>query len=120
MYDFHWSNAKYINPSRATIPLIRPPQCDSEGGRIRGVLLYSTFYDDKCVLIEFVMTRTVATCQGSYILTSGRIFFFEVRIYLGMIFEYLILWVGSRVMVEVLRSVTLTITTNITTLTQLP
>ena len=27
------------NPSRATIPLIRPHQCDSEGGRIRGVLL---------------------------------------------------------------------------------
>ena len=26
--------------SRATIPLIRPHQCDSEGGRIRGVLLY--------------------------------------------------------------------------------
>ena len=36
MYDFHWSNAKYMNPSRETIPLIRPHQCDSEGGRIRG------------------------------------------------------------------------------------
>ena len=30
-----------MNPSRATIPLIRPHQCDSEGGRIRGVLLYT-------------------------------------------------------------------------------
>ena len=30
----------YTNPSRATIPLIRPHQCDSEGGRIRGVPLY--------------------------------------------------------------------------------
>ena len=30
-----------MNPSRATIPLIRPHQCDSEGGRIRGVLLYN-------------------------------------------------------------------------------
>ena len=40
MYDFHWSNAEYMNPSRATIPLIRPHQCDSDGGRIRGVLLY--------------------------------------------------------------------------------
>ena len=30
----------YTNPSRATIPLIRPHQCDSEGCRIRGVLLY--------------------------------------------------------------------------------
>ena len=30
----------YTNPSRATIPLIGPHQCDSEGGRIRGVLLY--------------------------------------------------------------------------------
>ena len=39
MYDFHWSNATYMNPSRATIPLIRPHQCDSDGGRIRGVLL---------------------------------------------------------------------------------
>ena len=35
-----WSNAAYLNPSRATIPLIWPHQCDSEGGRIRGVLLY--------------------------------------------------------------------------------
>ena len=40
MYDFHWSNAKYINRSRATIPLIRSLKCDSAGGRIRGVLLY--------------------------------------------------------------------------------
>ena len=32
-----------MNPSRATIPLIRPHECDSEGGRIRGVLLYSHF-----------------------------------------------------------------------------
>ena len=30
----------YTNPSRATIPLIRPHQSDSEGGRIRGVQLY--------------------------------------------------------------------------------
>ena len=30
----------YTNPSRATIPLIRPHQCDSEGGRKRGILLY--------------------------------------------------------------------------------
>ena len=30
----------YMNPSRAAIPLIRPHQCDYEGGRIRGVLLY--------------------------------------------------------------------------------
>ena len=29
-----------MNPSRANIPLIRPHQCDSDGGRIRGVLLY--------------------------------------------------------------------------------
>ena len=29
-----------MNPSRATIPLIRPHQCDSEGGRIRGVPFY--------------------------------------------------------------------------------
>ena len=28
------------NPSRTTIPLIRPHQYDPEGGRIRGVLLY--------------------------------------------------------------------------------
>ena len=28
------------SPSRTTIPLIRPHQCDSEGGHIRGVLLY--------------------------------------------------------------------------------
>ena len=44
MYDFHWSNAKYMNPSRATIPLIRPRQCDSDGGHIRGVLLYLSRY----------------------------------------------------------------------------
>ena len=41
MYDFHWSNIQYMNPSRATIPLIRPHQCDSDGGRIRGVLLHN-------------------------------------------------------------------------------
>ena len=41
MYDFHWRNAKYMNPSGETIPLIRPHQRDSEGGRIRGVILYS-------------------------------------------------------------------------------
>ena len=34
----------YTNPSRATIPLIRPHQCDSEGGRIRGVLLYCRYF----------------------------------------------------------------------------
>ena len=41
MYDFNWSNAKYMNPSRAIIPLrpIRTHQCDSDGGRIRGVQL---------------------------------------------------------------------------------
>ena len=32
-----------MNPSRATIPLIRLHQCDSDGGRIRGVILYSIF-----------------------------------------------------------------------------
>ena len=37
-----------MNPSRATIPLIRPHQCDSEGGRIRGVLLYSVL---QCLVI---------------------------------------------------------------------
>ena len=36
-YAFHLSNTKYMNPSRETIPLIRPHQCDYEGGRIRGV-----------------------------------------------------------------------------------
>ena len=41
MYAFHWSDAQYMNPSRATIPHIRPHQCDSGGGRIRGVLLYT-------------------------------------------------------------------------------
>ena len=32
-------NSNYLNPLRATIPLIRPHQCDSDGGRIRGILL---------------------------------------------------------------------------------
>ena len=32
------------SPSRTTIPLIRPYQCDSEGGRKRGVLLYSNLH----------------------------------------------------------------------------
>ena len=42
-----------MNPSRATIPLIRPHQCDSDGGRIRGVLLYYhkiTEYGIKCCM----------------------------------------------------------------------
>ena len=29
-----------MNPSREIIPLIQPHECDSEGGRVRGVLLY--------------------------------------------------------------------------------
>ena len=43
----------YTNPSRATVPLIRTHQCDSEGGRIRGVLLYYhkiTEYGIKCCM----------------------------------------------------------------------
>ena len=42
-----------MNPSRATTPLIRPHQCDSDGGRIRGVLLYYhkiTEYGIKCCM----------------------------------------------------------------------
>ena len=50
MHDFHWSNAKYTNPSRATIPLIRPHTCDSDGGHIRGVLLY-THLVYKCLIM---------------------------------------------------------------------
>ena len=51
MYGFHWSNTKYMNPSRATIPLIRPHQCDSDGGRIiRGVLLY---FDIDCQTLAY-------------------------------------------------------------------
>ena len=34
--------------SQATIPLIRPHQCDSEGGRIRGVLLYTSLPRKQC------------------------------------------------------------------------
>ena len=48
MYDIHWSNAKYTNPSRAAIPLIRPHQCDSGGCRIRGVLLYDIYRRTQC------------------------------------------------------------------------
>ena len=59
MYDFHWSNAKYMNPSRATIPLIRPHQCDSEGGRIRGVLLYGhVMIDEEHILWKVLRTDT--------------------------------------------------------------
>ena len=36
MYDCHWSNAKYMNRSRETIPLIRTHQCDSGGSYKRG------------------------------------------------------------------------------------
>ena len=42
-----------MNPSRVTIPLIRPHQCYSDGGRIRGVLLYYhkiTEYGIKCCM----------------------------------------------------------------------
>ena len=43
----------YMNPSRATIPLKRPHQCDSDGGRIRGVQRYYhniTEYGIKCCM----------------------------------------------------------------------
>ena len=36
-----------MNPSRATIPLIRPHQYDSGGGRISGVLLYTIRHNSK-------------------------------------------------------------------------
>ena len=44
-----------MNPSRATIPLILPHQCDSDGGRIRGVLLYhhTRMQVDYIVLLSF-------------------------------------------------------------------
>ena len=41
-----------MNPSRATIPLIRPHQCDSEGGRIRGVLLYKVVRTSRDMSLE--------------------------------------------------------------------
>ena len=44
-----------MNPSRATIPLIRPHQCDSEGGRIRGVLLY---IQCKYLYLSMMLTMT--------------------------------------------------------------
>ena len=44
----------YTNPSRATIPLIRPHQCDSEGGRIRGVLLYTDSGNESFCLISWM------------------------------------------------------------------
>ena len=50
MYDFHWSNATYMNRSRATIPLIRSLKCDSAGGRIRGVLLYINDLEEDKIL----------------------------------------------------------------------
>ena len=45
----------YTNPSRATIPLIRPHQCDSEGGRIRGVLLYSQLTKPKVLVVQHLI-----------------------------------------------------------------
>ena len=44
----------YTNPSRATIPLIRPHQCDYEGGRIRGVLLYKNLDQGKTPIAIFL------------------------------------------------------------------
>ena len=61
MYDFHWSNAKYMNPSRATIPLIRQHQCDSDGGRIRGVLLYNWFSKTPSLRPIVIFLRFLAT-----------------------------------------------------------
>ena len=58
MYDLHCSYAKYMNPSRETIPLKLPHQCDSEGGRIRGALLYKTHYSLFLSQIELYTTLT--------------------------------------------------------------
>ena len=47
-----------MNPSRATIPLMRPHQCDSDGGRIRGVLLYynlSNLFESSCNLLTITV-----------------------------------------------------------------
>ena len=47
-----------MNPSRATIPLIRPHQCDSEGGRIRGVLLYCNSFMYLLIYTEYIQHMT--------------------------------------------------------------
>ena len=74
-----------MNPSRATIPLIRPHQCDSDGGRIRGVLLYYhkiTYYgiNAACMrtLRRHVHRQAAANCTDAklYFLTIFQFFFF--------------------------------------------
>ena len=63
----------YKNPSRATIPLIRPHQCDSEGGRIRGVLLYN---DNLCLFrcLALHLGREVAALYAEYANTPVHAF----------------------------------------------
>ena len=68
MYAFHWSNATYMNPSRATIPPIRPHQYDSDGGRIREVLLYITILIT--ILPSSVRVMTEPTDRQRYRMTE--------------------------------------------------
>ena len=74
-----------MNPSRATIPLIRPHQCDSDGGRIRGVLLYYhkiTEYGIKCCMHAHLEAPRAPPSRGklyrckTLFLNNFPIFFF--------------------------------------------
>ena len=72
----------YMNPSRATIPFIRPHQCDSDGGRIRGVLLYYhkiTEYGIKCCMhahLEVHVHRQAGVNAKLYFWTIFQFFFY--------------------------------------------
>ena len=85
----------YTNPSRATIPLIRPHQCDSEGGRIRGVLLYYQGYPARAhtrnssfpVLLLVTQIRAIAdyTTQNWAIFPTRVV----LRLYIHVYFSYI-------------------------------
>ena len=75
MYDFHWGNAKYMNPSRATIPLIRPHQCDSDGGRSkRGstVMVYCVVFGCTTIIMweELTLFSEMYAARNSVFSTS--------------------------------------------------
>ena len=82
----------YTNPSRATIPLIRPHQCDSEGGRIRGVLLYFPIIECALMLKIGKYSDLIETLFFIQKMSQSKFGVFVILFPLGVVHNYRHLW----------------------------
>ena len=75
------------------IPLIRPYQCDYEGGRIRGVLLYDWqmhFNPQKCFVMRLTQARHLT--RFNYILGDKSVQEADIHPYLGVHITKYLTW----------------------------